>query len=117
MKFFPIILLLAIVTSCSKEVNDLSNIPKSSDLEGLIDHTKEFNKEIYTYKTSGGLIHIAVGFGIANSIMIEGEGGNIIVSRFVSYYYRFIFLGFNKIFSTKCMIAMIVGINNCFYWI
>jgi len=79
MKFFPIILLLAIVTSCSKEVNDLSNIPKSSDLEGLIDHTKEFNKEIYTYKTSGGLIHIAVGFGIANSIMIEGEGGNIIV--------------------------------------
>ena len=79
MKFFPIIIVLAIVTSCSKEVNDLSNIPQSSDLEGLINHTNEFNKEIYTYKTPGGLIHIAVGFGIANSIMIEGEDGNIIV--------------------------------------
>jgi alkyl sulfatase BDS1-like metallo-beta-lactamase superfamily hydrolase len=79
MKFFSIIIVLAIVTSCSKEVNDLSNIPQSSDLEGLINHTNEFNKEIYTYKTPGGLIHIAVGFGIANSIMIEGEDGNIIV--------------------------------------
>ena len=79
MKFFPIIIVLAIVTSCSKEVNDLSNIPQSSDLEGLINHTNEFNKEIYTYKTPGGLIHIAVGFGIANSIMIEGKDGNIIV--------------------------------------
>ena len=79
MKFFPIIILLGIVTSCSKEVNDLSNIPQSSDLEGLINHTNEFNKEIYTYKTPGGLIHIAVGFGIANSIMIEGKDGNIIV--------------------------------------
>ena len=79
MKFFPIIIALAIVTSCSKEVNDLSNIPQSSDLEGLINHTNEFNKEIYTYKTPGGLIHIAVGFGIANSIMIEGKDGNIVV--------------------------------------
>ncbi len=79
MKFFPIIILLGIVTSCSKEVNDLSNIPQSSDLEGLINHTNEFNKDIYTYKTPGGLIHIAVGFGIANSIMIEGKDGNIIV--------------------------------------
>ena len=79
MKLFPIIIVLAIVTSCSKEVNDLSDIPQSSDLEGLINHTNEFNKEIYTYKTPGGLIHIAVGFGIANSIMIEGKDGNIIV--------------------------------------
>ena len=79
MKFYSIIIVLAIVTSCSKEVNDLSNIPQSSDIEGLINHTNEFNKEIYTYKTPGGLIHIAVGFGIANSIMIEGKDGNIIV--------------------------------------
>ena len=79
MKFYSIIIVLAIVTSCSKEVNNLSSIPQSSDLEDLISHTNEFNKEIYTYKTPGGLIHIAVGFGIANSIMIEGEDGNIIV--------------------------------------
>ena len=79
MRFYSIIIVLAIVTSCSKEVNDLSSIPQSSDLESLISHTNEFNKEIYTYKTPGGLIHIAVGFGIANSIMIEGEDGNIIV--------------------------------------
>ncbi len=36
-------------------------------------------KKIYSYETPGGKIHIAVGFGIANSIMIEGEGGNIII--------------------------------------
>ena len=79
MKFYSIFIVLAIVTSCSREVNELSSIPQSSDLEGLISHTNEFNKKIYTYKTPGGLIHIAVGFGIANSIMIEGEDGNIIV--------------------------------------
>ena len=79
MKFYSIFIVLAIVTSCSREVNELSSIPQSSDLQGLISHTNEFNKEIYTYKTPGGLIHIAVGFGIANSIMIEGEDGNIIV--------------------------------------
>ena len=32
-----------------------------------------------TYETPGGKIHFAIGFGIANSIMVEGENGNIII--------------------------------------
>ena len=78
MKYFSIIVLL-IVTSCSKEVNELPQIPKSSGVEALIAHSQEFNKELYSFSTPGGLIHVAVGYGIANSIMVEGEGGNIII--------------------------------------
>ena len=72
-------LLLVIVTSCSKEVNELPQIPKSSNVEALIAHSDEFKQELYSYNTPGGFIHIAVGYGIANSIMVEGEGGNIII--------------------------------------
>ena len=78
MKYFSIIVLL-IVTSCSKEVNELPQIPESSGVEALIAHSQEFNKELYSFSTPGGLIHVAVGYGIANSIMVEGEGGNIII--------------------------------------
>ena len=78
MKYFSIIVLL-IVTSCSKEVNELPQIPKSSGVEALIAHSQEFNKELYSFSRPGGLIHVAVGYGIANSIMVEGEGGNIII--------------------------------------
>ena len=73
------LLLFLIVTSCSKEVNELPQIPKSSNVEALIAHSDEFKQELYSYNTPGGFIHIAVGYGIANSIMVEGEGGNIII--------------------------------------
>lgn len=79
MRLFLYIFIFIIVSSCSKEVNELSDIPKFSDVEDLISHTSEFDKNIYSYDTPGGLIHIAVGFGIANSIMIEGQEGNIII--------------------------------------
>ena len=68
-----------LISSCSNEVAEEREIPKTSKVEKLIEHSKEFEKKIYSYETPGGKIHIAVGFGIANSIMIEGEGGNIII--------------------------------------
>ena len=68
-----------LISSCSNEVVEEREIPKTSKVEKLIEHSKEFEKKIYSYETPGGKIHIAVGFGIANSIMIEGEGGNIII--------------------------------------
>ena len=40
-------------------------------------HSNEFNKPEIIEVTSG--IHVAIGFGLANSILIEGENGNIIV--------------------------------------
>ena len=32
------------------------------------------------------MIHFAIGFGIANSIMVEGENGNIIIDAADSVY-------------------------------
>ena len=66
-----------LISSCSNEVAEEREIPKTSKVEKLIEHSKEFEKKVYSYETPGGKIHVAVGFGIANSIMIEGEGGNI----------------------------------------
>ena len=39
-----------------------------------------------TYETPGGKVHFAIGFGIANSIMVEGEEGNIIIDASDSTY-------------------------------
>lgn len=74
-----VFLFFIFVSSCSNEVIEERKIPKTSKVEKLIEHSKEFEKKIYSYETPGGKIHTAVGFGIANSIMIEGKGGNIIV--------------------------------------
>jgi alkyl sulfatase BDS1-like metallo-beta-lactamase superfamily hydrolase len=48
-------------------------------VEKLIQHSKEFDRQVLTYDTPGGAIHFAIGFGIANSIMVEGKEGNIII--------------------------------------
>ena len=74
-----VFLFFIFISSCSNEVIEERKIPKTSKVEKLIEHSKEFEKKVYSYETPGGKIHTAVGFGIANSIMIEGEGGNIIV--------------------------------------
>lgn len=42
----------------------------------LIEHSKEFRRELI--KVIDG-VHVAVGYGLANSVMITGEGGRIIV--------------------------------------
>ncbi|MFP6626553.1 MAG: alkyl sulfatase dimerization domain-containing protein [Deltaproteobacteria bacterium] len=43
---------------------------------GLLEHSKEFERRIYEV-TDG--VHVAVGYAMANSILIEGEDGVIIV--------------------------------------
>ena len=55
-------------------------------MESLVEHTKEFEKKILSYETPGGRIHFAIGFGIANSIMVEGETGNVIIDAADSVY-------------------------------
>ena len=67
---------LVIFFSCKPEEDNL-DIPKTSSVEKLIEHSKEFEQNILTYETPGGKVHFAIGFGIANSIMVEGEEGNI----------------------------------------
>lgn len=67
-------ILFIFLVSCSN--SDDFNIPKVSKLEKLENHSNQFIKGIYSYDNG---IHVAIGFGIANSIMVEGEGGNIII--------------------------------------
>jgi len=55
-------------------------------VESLVEHTKEFEKKVLSYETPGGRIHFAIGFGIANSIMVEGENGNVIIDAADSVY-------------------------------
>jgi hypothetical protein len=66
------LLFLLFIYSCAPSVEQIE-IPKTSQVEDLIEHTKEFDRNVYSYSTPGGKIHIAVGFGIANSIMVEGR--------------------------------------------
>ena len=84
-KYFAVILLLSI-TSCSKDSPSNIDVPLTSKVEKLIKHSEEFEKKVKTYETPGGKIHFAIGFGIANSIMVEGVDGNIIIDTADSVY-------------------------------
>jgi alkyl sulfatase BDS1-like metallo-beta-lactamase superfamily hydrolase len=74
-----ILLLSTILVSCSNPSSYDIEVPITSEVEKLIQHTSEFDKQVLSYETSGGKIHFAIGFGIANSIMVEGDKGNIII--------------------------------------
>ena len=72
--FLIIPILFIFLVSCSNSED--FDIPKISKLEKLEQHSNQFIKGIYSYDNG---IHVAIGYGIANSIMVEGEGGNIII--------------------------------------
>ena len=73
------LLLSIFLISCSKPSSYDIEVPLTSEVEKLIQHSKEFDRQVLSYDTPGGAIHFAIGFGIANSIMVEGEEGNIII--------------------------------------
>lgn len=79
LKKFALIPLTFFLFSCSdNQLLDI-DVPSTSQVEKLIEHSKEFEKQVISFETPGGNIHFAIGFGIANSIMVEGIGGNIII--------------------------------------
>ena len=65
--FLIIPILFIFLVSCSNSED--FDIPKISKLEKLEEHSNQFIKGIYSYDNG---IHVAIGFGIANSIMVEG---------------------------------------------
>ena len=81
-----LVLTTIFLISCSESVSVDLDIPTSSEAERLIEHSKEFEKQVLSYETPGGAIHFAIGFGIANSIMVEGEDGNVIIDASDSIY-------------------------------
>lgn len=61
------------IAGCKEEVN-FKQIVSAPD--ELVEHSQVFNKRI---EKVGENIYVAIGYGLANSIMIEGEDGVIIV--------------------------------------
>ena len=74
MKIKFLIPILLLVFSCS-ETEPIEQA-KEATPEDLINHTEEFKKEIIEVNEG---IHVAVGFALANAIMIEGDGSNVII--------------------------------------
>ena len=74
MKYFFYLSLLSFLFSCSKEIEIEKTLPATP--EDLKDHSAEFTKEVIEV-TDG--VHMAVGFALANAMMVEGENSNIII--------------------------------------
>ena len=67
---------LVFLLGCSDSKDDLSREIDTVILDDLIQHSNEFDKRVYSFDNG---LHLAVGYGIANSIMVEGINGNIII--------------------------------------
>ena len=68
------LLILSLLISCSEEIEIEHSLPSTP--EDLKEHSSEFNKEVIEV-TDG--VHVAIGFALANAMMIEGEDSNIII--------------------------------------
>ena len=75
--FIKISIICILSLSCSK-TDSVSNsvFEKTSEVEKLFKHSEEFTQAVYSYENG---IHAAIGYGIANSYLIEGNGLNIII--------------------------------------
>ena len=74
MKFFILTPLFLLIFSCSETTPiEASDSPTPDD---LIEHTAEFKKEVIEV-TNG--VHVAIGYALANAILVEGENSNIII--------------------------------------
>ena len=74
MKFFFFIPFFLLIFSCS-EITPIE-ASKSPTPDDLIAHTSEFRKEVIEV-TEG--VHVAIGYALANAILVEGENSNIII--------------------------------------
>ena len=74
MRLLQLLIILQLFVSCSETITLESSEPQTP--KDLIVHSEEFKKELITV-TDG--VHVAVGYALANSILIEGETTNIII--------------------------------------
>ena len=74
MRLIKLLFIIQLFLSCSETTTLDSTEPQTP--EDLIAHSDEFKKELITV-TDG--IHVAVGYALANSILIEGEKTNVII--------------------------------------
>ena len=95
--------------SCSKTDPVLMPlVDTTTDIEKLIQHSEEFTESIFSYENG---IHAAVGYGIANSYLIEGNEFNIIIDATDSVFQaEKVFAEFNAINSNP--IAAVIYTHN-----
>ena len=107
--FIQISIICILSLSCSKTDSFSSPaIEKTSEVEKLFKHSEEFTQAIYSYENG---IHAAVGYGIANSYLIEGNGLNIIIDATDSTFQaEKVYTEFNAINSNP--IAAIIYTHN-----
>ena len=75
-KIFNILLLCFIVINCSKKQEETLSTSQEFDNEISVDDDYYFEKNIYQVVDN---VYVAIGYGLANSILIVGDGGNIII--------------------------------------
>ena len=107
--FLQISIICILSFGCSK--TDPVSAPlaeATTEVEKLFKHSKEFAQKIYSYKNG---IHAAVGYGIANSYLIEGNELNIIIDATDSVFQaEKVYKAFNAINSNP--IAAIIYTHN-----
>jgi alkyl sulfatase BDS1-like metallo-beta-lactamase superfamily hydrolase len=72
----PVVLFALFLAGCGRGPAPAGNVAPVASPAALKAHSEEFRREVI--KVADG-VHVAVGFGIANSIMLEGDDGIIIV--------------------------------------
>jgi alkyl sulfatase BDS1-like metallo-beta-lactamase superfamily hydrolase len=107
--FLQISIICILSYGCSK--TDPISAPlaqTTSEVEKLFKHSEEFIQKIYSYENG---IHAAVGYGIANSYLIEGNELNIIIDATDSVFQaEKVYAKFNAINSNP--IAAIIYTHN-----
>ncbi|MFK7773766.1 MAG: alkyl sulfatase dimerization domain-containing protein [Saprospiraceae bacterium] len=76
-KPFYLFLLFSLMFSCQSKRENVTFEKSISSVEDLVKHSEEFVTPEVIEVVEG--VHVAIGFGLANSILIEGAKGNIIV--------------------------------------
>ena len=74
MKQGSLIFILFFLLGCDS-TQDVQSIPPLAPSD-LIEHSQEFEKQVISVSEK---IHVAIGYSLANSIMVEAEGGKIII--------------------------------------
>lgn len=109
MKRFLIVAALAAVAACGREAAPPA-APAVAPHAALAEHGKEFRKELLEV-TPG--VHVALGYGLANSILLEGTDGFIVVDTMESAEEAAaVNADFRKIVGTKPLKAIIYTHNH-----
>ena len=71
-KIFQLIILCAFILNCSEEKKEISDSSQDFNHEIKVDDEYYFEKDIYQVVDN---VYVAIGYGLANSILIVGDGG------------------------------------------